>query len=669
MTLLNRIIILYLFLLLIGCQHSKSEKFVNKPIELQNSWQFRGHVGETIDRIAQERIIGQEQWKIIYPETEEAFKQKEDDSAYPKFGAWRGEFWGKYMLSVIAAARYYQSDELIERIKKSTYSFISLMDENGYLGTYKKTDFLEGNNWNIWGRKYTLWGLVESYQITSEKAFLDAAEKFTNHLFTEVGPGQFDIIKTGNFYGMPSTSILQPMVKLYNETGNQRYLDFAEYIVEQWSQHPEGLPDILNMGLSGKPVHLWFLNTDPMKWAKGYEFTSCVEGLLELYKVTKNEKYFTAAKNIHEVLVEFERTPIGSVSFNDKYIGSTGIINTVAEVCDAVYWNRLSFELYQLTGNVKYIDEMERTLYNSLLASFNPEGDWCLRRLRTSHIHIPAQNHFLHHHQCCTDNLPRGLFQAAEFAVTTKNDTLFVNLFNEGEGTVEVKSKKANGKSQQIKVAINGSFLDSSKVLLKLDTEKEADFVLAVRKPYWSKKTNIRSQDSLLIAEVTNGYLCLDKNWNSENQIEISFDMDIRWETFEPEKFDDTFHNIEFYNKYWAQMKFIGSTYEPNKIKYQHVDTLSVNQAIPQKEAVLFFYGPVALSRDIRISENDIFDRIPIPEKGKTLIKPVTATQDFWKLFEIDFGNGKKEIFCDFSSAGNTWSEQSEFNTWCLVEN
>ena len=87
------------------------------------------------------------------------------------------------------------------------------------------------------------------------------------------------------------------------------------------SLQENGLPDILNKGLKGTAVHSWFPSADPWQWGKGYEFTSCVEGMVELYKVTGEKQYLDAAINIHQALVKWERTPVGSVSFNDKYTG------------------------------------------------------------------------------------------------------------------------------------------------------------------------------------------------------------------------------------------------------------------------------------------------------------------------------------------------------------
>ncbi len=647
-----------------GCINEKSDgtNLLKADVIQPGQWKFDGHLGKYIDKIAHARILDKANWDVIYPETEEAFALKEDDKNYPESGQWRGEFWGKYILSAIAAARYYHSEELKKRIAGAVKGLLSHMDKNGYLGTYQHPGFVKGNNWNIWTRKYTLWGLLEAWELLDDPAILRSAGKFTDQLMTVVGPGKTDIILTGNFYGMPSTSILYPIVKLYIATGEQKYLGFAEYIVRQWSQHPDGLPDILNNGLSGRPVHTWSSDKDPYQWAKGYELTSCVEGLAELYKVTGNQQYLTAVKNIHEAISEYERSPAGSVSFNDKYAGSAGLINTVAEICDAVYWNRLSFQLFQLTGDEKYMDELERTLYNALLCAFNRQGTWGLRRLRMSHIHIPATNHFLQHHQCCTDNLPRGLFQASGAVLMKKGDReIYLNLFNAGHGSIRTQN-------DLIRLNIEGDFLLPQGIKVSIDPDHPVEFTLVLRLPAWSDKTEVRVNGKVMTSGISNHLQKITRKWKQGDVIRIAFDLKPHWVYFHPEQFDSTFHGIGFYDAAWAGMHYAKGSNEALNREYGHVVPLDQKDALPRQKAVTFYYGPLALARDVRVSGPDIFSPLPDPGKAHSLsIKPVSPPPGIWQEYEIRL-DGKAIRFCDFSSAGNTWDNRSLFNTWCIVE-
>ncbi|QGY47731.1 hypothetical protein GM418_29925 [Maribellus comscasis] len=626
-------------------------------------WHFSGHLGNYIDNISEQRILGQEKWDMIYPETEEAFRLREDDKNYPEYGRWRGEFWGKYILSAIATAKYYHSDELKAKIAEAVEGISKLQDENGYIGTYAHSDFLEGNNWNVWTRKYTLWGLLEAWDLLKDDSILQTARRFADNLISEVGPGATDIVKTGNFYGMPSSSILLPIVRLYQATGEQKYLEYAEYIVRQWEKHPEGLPDILNKGLEGIPVHRWFKAPAPYDWAKGYELTSCVEGLASLYEATGNETYLQAAKNIHQVLSDWERTPIGSVSFDDKYVGSAGIINTVSEICDVVYWNRLSLALFKQTGDERYIEEYERSLYNSLLCSYNPEGTWGLRRLRMSHVHVPALNHFLDNHHCCIDNLPRGVLQASDAVLLSGGEGVYLTLFNEGEGTAKLPSGKDMG------VKIEGDFLRDSKIRVKLSLDQPEHFKFIIRQPGWSNKTGVKLNGSDCKKEDTSAWLSIDRKWNDGDVLEIAFDIKIRWEFFDSTKMETLHNNIDFYENIWSNIQYVGGSNETLNKRYSNVKKLTIKEALPQQPAVTFFYGPLVLSRDVRITEGDVFAPIRLPGAPQAIeIIPIQAPTGIWKAFELDLGNEQIIKFCDFSSAGNTWNNQSTFNTWCILE-
>lgn len=644
----------------VSSQQTK-KTFTEKEI-LSCNWHFDGYIGNYIDRIANNRILEKSSWNEIYPETEDAFRNREDDMNYPKNGKWRGEFWGRYILSAIACSEYYNSDSIKERVKQAVEGILSTQDENGYIGTYQHSDFLIGDNWNLWCRKYTLWGLIQAMDFLQDESMLPSIKSFADHIISETGPDTIDIIKTGNFYGMASTSILYPMIKLFKVTGDEKYLSYAEYIVDQWSEHPEGLPDILHKGLTGKPVHKWFPNNDPYQWAKGSELLSCVEGLAELSTVTGNRQYLEAAEKIHSALVKWERTPVGSLGFNDKYAGATALINTLSEICDVVYWNRLSFKLFLLTGKEKYIAEMERSLYNSLLCAFNTEGTWGLRRLRMSHIHVPAQNHFLKHHQCCVENVPRGIFQAAEAALTSRGNNIYLSLFSEGEGKVTLPS----GNTATFK--LEGDFLKEESVSLKFSSENSERFRFYVRNPQWSATTTFYINGKKYEGKSSGNWTVIDRDWQNGDKVIINFNMKVWWETFDSKKFEATFHEIPFYEEEWAKFKFSGATDEDKIRQYGHVGSLPVEEALPHKSAVTFFYGPLALARDVRVTGGEIFAPMEFLA-DEVEIRSVKAPKGIWKAFDLDLGQGQRIRFCDFSSAGNTWNNYSKFNTWCILKN
>lgn len=647
------------------CTNSLAQKNIKCSKKESNicEWVFAGNIGQYVDKISESRILDIENWENIYNETEEAFKKKEDDINYPNIGRWRGEFWGKYILSAIAASEYYHSNDLPIRIEEAVKGFLYLQAESGYIGTYTHSDFVIGDNWNIWCRKYTLWALVEAWELLGDESILMAAEKFTEHLMSEVGPGKIDIVKTGNYYGLASSSILFPLVKLYKATGEKKYLQFCEYIVKQWTKHPEGIPDILNKGLSEKPIHLWFPKTDPYKWAKGYEFISCVEGLLQLFEVTGNHKYLEAGKNIHSLLVKWERTPIGSIGFQDKFVGAVGLINSLSEICDAVYWNRLSIKLFKLTGETKYIEEIERTLYNTLLSAYNLKGNWGLRRVRMSHVHIPATNHFLFNHQCCVDNLPRGLFQASEVVLTKRNEKVFLSLFNEGRGKVILPSK------QSAYINIYGDFIEKESVKISFSLDNPEIFSFQIRNPSWSKGVKVKVNGSLQEDQNFQKWFEIKRKWKNGDEIEVYFEMDVWHEKFNNNDSSKYFNKKEFYENIWANSKFeLGSNHKINNM-FEGVKSLSTNDALSHESAVVFYYGPIVLSRDERITNGDIFAPIKFSEDQDVVeIRKLKQTSgQVWKVFELIIGTTNPIKFCDFSSAGNTWDVNQKFNTWCIL--
>ena len=244
---------------------------------------------------------------------------------------------------------------------------------NGYIGNYPPVNQL--TNWDIWGRKYTLLGLLRYHDILENKEALKSARQLADHLLTQLGPGKTNIIETGNYHGMASSSILEPIMLLYNKTEDERYLEFAKYIVDEW-ETPDG-PQLISKSLAMvdvaerfPPPKRWF---SPENGQKAYEMMSCYDGLLELYRVIGESKYLKAVEMTVENILETEINIAGSGSAYECWHHGMEkqMIPTfrTMETCVMTTWLKLNNSLLRLTGKSKYADNIEQTYYNALLAS------------------------------------------------------------------------------------------------------------------------------------------------------------------------------------------------------------------------------------------------------------------------------------------------------------
>lgn len=169
-------------------------------------------------------------------------------------------------------------------------ALVAMQSPDGYIGTYKPDQPL--GVWDVWGRKYTLLGLLADYDATGSHVALDTARGVADYLMHEAPPPSFNLGENGIdvLKGLPPSSILEPMVLLYRKTGDDRYLAFAESIVASWDQPNKFLPHGLRL------VEEALADTPPLKIGspKAYEMMSCYEGLCELYRTTGERRLLDA---------------------------------------------------------------------------------------------------------------------------------------------------------------------------------------------------------------------------------------------------------------------------------------------------------------------------------------------------------------------------------------
>ena len=146
-----------------------------------------------------------------------------------------GEYWGKLVRGGCIAYRYFADETLKQKLVAAAKEMISVRRKNGDLSAVAPERQPQGKyGSDIWERKYVLLGLIEIYKTFGMAEALDCAVSEAKLLAKQVGePPKMPITETGwAFFGIESSSVLDPIMQLYNLTGETELLEFARYIVK-----------------------------------------------------------------------------------------------------------------------------------------------------------------------------------------------------------------------------------------------------------------------------------------------------------------------------------------------------------------------------------------------------------------------------------------------------
>ena len=454
---------------------------------------LEGWIGKKMDRFFQERIFSPFAREVVFGEARAAFAMKMDDASGVG-GYWQGEFWGKLMMGAARVAMYTGDAELKRFIVDECRRLMRYQDDDGYLGSYKDKTLVYIRDekacrkahgwlaqWNLWNRKYTIWGMLMAWKATEEPEILSSVERQMNQWIDMMHGLKLQLHDAGTprFVGLPAMSILKPLLMLYEATGNRKYLAYAEEMLPDWDRDDNAAPNFFRNAFSGKHVHEWYPNPD--EWAKAYEMMSCLDGLLEHYRVTGYRRSLETVIAIRNDLVETELNALGGVGYRDKFAGAVNRPNAATEVCDSIHWMRLNYDLFLITGEPKYMDSVEKCYYNAFLAGVFRNGKWGAFAARSHVHHQTAQTAcgFKHNH-CCVNNVPRGFMDVAEGTVSTNAaGDVYVNFYQDATVTLDGLS-----------LSVSGSYPVGDSVKVVLDAKRPR--TVRFRIPGWSKKDNDR---------------------------------------------------------------------------------------------------------------------------------------------------------------------------------
>ena len=457
---------------------------------------LEGWLGAKTDRFIARRIVDPFMRNQVFDEARQTFEFRDDDEAKVG-GLWRGEFWGKEMLSSARVADYLQNREFLSFIREECHRIMKFQDADGYLGSYADKDFIHIRdrdacwkkfgwypNWNLWNRKYAIWGMFMAYKATGDKAILASVLAQTDNWIDIVRRSGIPLcdLGTSSMNGMPPMSFLKPLLMIYEETGDRKYLDFASEMLPYWDREDGGLPNFFRNAVTGKPLHTWY--PEPHKWAKSYEMMSCLDGILEYYRVTGERRCLDTVAKIRDLLDKYESNPLGGVGFVDKFVGAASRPNGASEICDAIHWMRLNIDLFLITGEDGYLDSVERCYYNNFFAGVDRDGLYGSFAVRALARHEHQNQCGYAYSHCCVNNVPRSFMDFASTVVTVDGNGVFhVNQYQDATVTLD-----------GMKFAIRGGYPVEGRVTVSVsDASKKVVF----RKPSWCPRMDVAEKDGV----------------------------------------------------------------------------------------------------------------------------------------------------------------------------
>lgn len=364
-----------------------------------------------------------------------------------------GEFWGKIMRASCLICSYTKDPALRAIVDAAAVDMISLQAEDGCLSTCpRETQPRGAHGSDMWERKYALMGLLAYYELTGSAEALHACVQLVRYTEAQIGPApKMPITETGwAFCGIESSSILEPVMRVYHITREPAALALGRYIVESGCCGRENIFEAIRAGKDPKDIGWNGVARESI--AKAYEMMSCFEGLCEYYRATGEQTHLETVRLFWDKVFEQEITLLGSggadAPFNlgpgtgeqwnhTAYEQTNPDIDLMMETCVTVYWMRLCHQMLRLTGEVKYADALEVSVYNAILGALRPDGRFFEYFPRFNGARNPKVNYSFNINgfdlSCCTANGPTGLGMAPYVAFAGTPDGVAINFYENGQ--------------------------------------------------------------------------------------------------------------------------------------------------------------------------------------------------------------------------------------------
>lgn len=487
-------------------------------------------------------------------------------------GLLEGEYEGKMpfddtdVYKIIEGASYSLSthpDKTLEKYIDTIIEKIAAAQEaDGYLCTWKTLNpestpatWVEpGPRWHHLGASHELYNaghLYEAayahYQATGKRNFLNIALKNADLIADTFGPDKK--------YDPPGHQIIETgLVKLFLASKNRKYLNLAKFFLDQrgnaqghalygdYSQdHIPVVKQSEAVGHAVRAVYMYAAMTDIASLLQDPSYTGAVDRIWN--NVISKKIYITGGIGARH----------RGESFGENYeLPNLTAYNETCAAIGNIYWNHRMFLLH---GDSRYIDVLERTLYNGMISGVSLTGDRffypnCLEsdgEYAFNQGALTRQPWF--DCSCCPSNVIRFLPSVPNYIYAHQKDTLYINLFIANRAEIQMDPGS-------VRVRQETGYPWDGKVTLRVDPERQMAFAMKIRIPGWSledplpgglyhfvtpkqEAAAIRINDNPVDYTLRKGYAVIHRVWSGGDRIELDLPMPVRRVTAHEKVQDD----------------------------------------------------------------------------------------------------------------------------------
>ena len=483
-------------------------------------------------------------------------------------------FWESDLAKLMEGAFFSMQQEKDEKLEKICDSIIDKIianqEDDGYLNNFftkhepanKFTNLRDRHE--LYCAGHLLESSIEHHKATGNSKFFDAMDRYVDHIISKFGR------EKGKMRGYPGHQEIElALVKAYQHTDNKKFLDLATYFIDERGTHsgsqshyfiqekkklyvkegdidtsllPSTMRDFMHfdadfMSKTFRDLEYWQAHERPVdqKTAEGHSVRALYmyTAMADLAKLNNDSEMLDACKILWRNIVDkrmYIHSGVGSAHIGERFSFDYDLPNDMAyaETCATIALIYFANRMAKIELNSEYGDIIENSLYNLLLASTSLDGKGFFYEnyleCVPGYLHSQQRRHGVrdkyHICSCCPPNITR---------IIASLDMYIYNIFENSLVVDQYISSEFIFKDQAMKINQTSDFPHKGYSKIEIIESNNNESSIYFRIPSWDKKISISINGTKVDYETVNGYAKINKNWQKNDNIELSFDFSPRY--------------------------------------------------------------------------------------------------------------------------------------------